>query len=389
MEITDVYTVEITIPGPGGDTEPRREAWIEDARVANPMSRYPRYADVRASWTPDFGGFGVVVEADDGTTGFATGSHGRPVASVVDDYLGERIVGEDPMAVAKVHDMLERMCSPFGTGGLASYAVSAVDLALWDLKGKILERPVYELLGGPAREELTCYATGNDTDWYLELGFEATKLACPYGPADGREGLRKNVELVADRRNLVGEDVALMLDCWMAFDEEYTVRLANELREYDLEWIEECLPPEKLGAHESVRERLPWQTLATGEHWFTPTRFQEAASRRLVDVFQPDIGWVGGLTALERICAIADAAGITVVPHGGGNSPYGQHACYGLPGIPWAEFFVSTAPGGPLAAGHSLPGQPVPENGTVVPSDDPGFGVDTDAIEFGERPYTG
>jgi L-rhamnonate dehydratase len=308
---------------------------------------------------------------------------------VIDGYLGERIVGESAMAIEKVHDMLERMCSPFGTGGLASYAVSAIDLALWDLKGKLLERPVYELLGGPAREELDCYATGNDTDWYVECGFEATKLACPYGPADGRDGLRKNVDLVADRRELVGEDVELMLDCWMAFDEEYTVRLANELRPYDLEWIEEYLPSEKLEAHESVRERLPWQTLATGEHWYTPTRFHDAASRRLADVFQPDVMWVGGLTSLVKICNVAEAAGITVVPHAGGNSPYGQHACYALPAIPWAEFFVGTAPGVPLEAGRWLPGQPVPEDGTMAPSDEPGFGVKTEEIEFGERPFAG
>jgi L-rhamnonate dehydratase len=389
MEITDVYTVSIDVPTPETDAEPRREPWLADARVANPMSRYPRYAEVRASWTPDFEQFGVVVEAEDGTTGFAVGDHGAPVAAVIDGYLGERVVGESAMAVEKVHDMLERMCAPFGAAGLASYAVSAIDLALWDLKGKILERPVYELLGGPAHEELTCYATGNDTDWYLECGFEATKLACPYGPADGREGLGKTVDLVADRRDLAGEDVELMLDCWMAFDEEYTVRLANELRPYDLKWIEEYLPPEELEAHESVRERLPWQTLATGEHWYTPTRFHDAASRRLVDVFQPDVMWVGGLTSLVKVCNVAEAAGITVVPHAGGNSPYGQHACYALPAIPWTEFFVGTPPGVPLEAGRWLPGQPVPEDGTMVPSDDPGFGVMTDEIEFGERPYAG
>jgi len=387
MEIERIYAVDLDLPHPEPETDPRREAWSEEARVANPMTRYPRYTDVRASWTPDLGGLGCVVEASDGTKGFATGSHGTPVASLIDEYLGPRLEDEDPMAIEKIHDMATRMCAPFGAAGLASYAVSAIDLALWDLKGKLLERPVYELLGGPARDELTCYATGNDTDWYMELGFEATKLACPYGPPDGRDGLRRNVDLVADRRETVGDDVEIMLDCWMAFDEAYTVRLANELAPYDLKWIEETLPPEKLDAHESVRERLPGQTLATGEHWYTVDRFQQAAARRLVDVFQPDINWVGGLTAVRKICDVAEAAGISVIPHGGATTPYGQHACYALPAIPRGEYFVGSPPGVPLEETVSLPGTPVPEDGRLVPDDGPGFGVDLDRIEI-DGPYT-
>jgi L-rhamnonate dehydratase len=386
MEIERIYAVDLDLPHPEPETDPRREAWSEEARVANPMTRYPRYTDVRASWTPDLGGLGCVVEASDGTKGFATGSHGTPVASLIDEYLGPRLEDEDPMAIEKIHDMATRMCAPFGATGLASYAVSAIDLALWDLKGKLLERPVYELLGGPARDELTCYATGNDTDWYMELGFEATKLACPHGPADGREGLRKNVELVADRRELVGEDVELMLDCWMAFDAEYTVRLAEDLRPYDLKWIEEYLPPEDLDAHERVRERLPWQTLATGEHWFTPKPFQYAASHGLVDILQPDVNWVGGLTALRKIVSIAASAGVDVIPHGGANTPYGQHACYALPDIPWAEAFVASPPGVPLEETKRFPGLAVPEDGTVTPPDDPGFGAGVDPEEL--SPYT-
>ena len=119
-----------------------------------------------------------------------------------------------------------RMSKPYGSSGIASCAMSAVDLALWDLNGKLKGQPVYEFLGGPTQDKIQCYATGNDTDWQLELGFEAVKLACPYGPMDDVRGLDDNEELISKTRKLVGDSVEIMLDCYMAFDVAYTIRLA-------------------------------------------------------------------------------------------------------------------------------------------------------------------
>lgn len=382
MEITDVRTVAVDYRAPDHDVEPERPAWTEEGPVANPMTRYPRYAAFRPSWRPQWEAVGIVVEAADGTIGLGMTAHGPAVAPIVDDHLGPRLVGEDCMATEKVYDMAVRMCAPFGAAGLAAYAVSGIDLAMWDLKGKLLDRPVYELAGGPARSELTCYATGNDTDWQLELGFEAMKLACPYGPADGRSGLDANEELIADRRQLIGDDRDLMLDCWMAFDVEYAVRLAERCRGYDLRWIEECLPPDDLAGYRALRERLPWQPITTGEHWYRPSRFQSAAADRIVDVLQPDINWVGGLTAVRRVADIAAAAGISVILHAGGNNPYGQHASLALPDVPLTEYFVATPPGVPLRYSRRLPGTAVPEDGTIVPPARPGFGIEMDAIEL-------
>ena len=383
MKIKSIRAVQLDLPATGPLAKPakteyktaRRPSWVESGSVANPMTRYPRYADYRPSWTPSWPDFGCVVEAEDGTWGLSTANHGRPVAALIDDYLGPRLIGENCFATEKSYDMMVRMGAPFGATGLHAYAISAIDLALWDLKGKILDRPVYELLGGPAHDELFCYSTGGDTDWYMELGFPATKLPCPCGPADGVDGLEKNVELVAKTREQVGPKVELMLDCWMAFDVEYAVRLTEELRPYKLKWMEEMLRSEDVDAHAQLRQRVPWQTLATGEHWYGTTPFQHAASRHLVDIFQPDINWVGGLTAITKICAIAEAAGISVIPHGGGNTPYGQHACYALPAIPWTECFVATPPGVPPEEAVRLPGMAAPQNGRMVPSDRPGFGI--------------
>ncbi|NLF01657.1 MAG: hypothetical protein GX601_11840 [Anaerolineales bacterium] len=271
------------------------------------------------------------------------------------------------------------MTKPYGSTGLASYAVSAVDLALWDLAGKLMDQPVYRLLGGPQKERIFCYATGNDVDWYCELGFRAFKLACPYGPADGLDGLQRNEAFVASAREQIGDDCELMLDCWMAFDVEYTVRLAEALRPYRLKWMEECLIPEDLDAHLALRERLPWQTLATGEHWYTHVPFQWAAAHRAVDVLQPDIAWCGGMSACRKIAASADGAGLSMILHGGGNSAYGQHFTYATPSAPWCEYFVGSPPGVPLDEGPRLPGLPIPVGGWLEPSDAPGFGLDIPA----------
>jgi L-rhamnonate dehydratase len=224
------------------------------------------------------------------------------VAAVIEDHLAPQLVGEECFATEKLADMMFRMTKPYGSTGLASYAVSAVDLALWDLRGKLLGQPVYQLLGGKQKDAIFCYATGNDVDWYQELGFRAFKLACPYGPANGWDGIRKNEELVARTRQQIGDECELMLDCWMAFDMEYTVRLAEVLRPYRLKWMEECLIPEDMDAHVALRQRLPWQTLATGEHWYTHVPFQWAIHHKVADILQPDIQWCGGRRCLRREC---------------------------------------------------------------------------------------
>jgi L-rhamnonate dehydratase len=282
LKITEIRAMRLDAPPAELKTQPRRDPWVKDAEVANPMSRYPRVKRNRALWLPQWQAVWCRVTAEDGTTGLGYTSHGRPVAAVIEDHLAPQLVGEDCLATERIADMLFRMTKPYGSTGLASYAVSAVDLALWDLRGKLLGKPVYQLLGGPARDRIFCYATGNDLDWYQELGFRAFKLACPNGPADGLDGIKKNEEFVARAREQIGVDCELMLDCWMAFDVEYTVRLAETLRPYRLKWIEECLIPEDFDAHVELRRRLPWQTLSTGEHWYTHVPFQWALRHEVV-----------------------------------------------------------------------------------------------------------
>jgi len=303
---------------------------------------------------------------------------GAPAGLGMVKHLAERfLIGADPFRAEQLWDeMYRRTFWAQGGGPVVFGGMSAIDEALWDIKGKALGVPVYELLGGKVRDRIFAYATGNDTDWQLELGFKAVKLACPYGPADGLWGLDENEKLVAKTRELVGDQVEIMLDCYMAFDVEYTVRLAERLRPYQLRWIEEYLIPEDLDGHMAVRRRLPWQTLATGEHMYTPWPFRQLIVRGAVDILQPDIFWVGGLTACRRIAQMADAAGLTVILHGGGLHPFGQHLTVAMPNMPWAEFFIASPPGVPLEEMRRIPGTRLPVDGWLTVNDGPGFGMD-------------
>lgn len=378
MKIKSVQAFAIRSDLVGGPpkSKARRPSWLADAEVAGPMSRYPRFKKLRSTWRPTWPSVGCLVTAEDGSWGFGASRYGTPVIAIVNEHIAPLLPGEPALATERLWDMMSRIVSPYGPGGIAAYAISAVDLALWDLKGKILKRPVYELIGGPARDRIPVYATGNDTDWHMELGFRATKPACPHGASDGLDGLARNEALIARTRELIGPEVELMLDCWMAFDVEFAVRLAERLKPYGLKWIEDCLLPENLDGQDELRRRLPWMTLATGEHWYSTFTFAAAAARKSVDIFQPDIGWVGGLTACMKINALAEAAGIPVMPHAGMNTPYGQHFGFASPNVPWGEYFLGSPPGVPLAEMAVFPGVPTPKDGYLVPSDAPGFGID-------------
>jgi L-rhamnonate dehydratase len=375
MKIKEIRVVKVKFPTREIKSASRRDSWGVHAEVANPMSRYPHVKRHRSMWLPKWEGAHVQVVAENGQWGLGPLWPAQPLKPVI-EHFNEHFIGQDCLAIERLADMMFRLTKPYGTPGLASYAISAVDVALWDLKGKLFDVPVYSLLGGPAREKIFCYCTGNDVDWYKELGFKAFKLACPYGPADGWEGIQMNEEFVAQARETIGDEAELMLDCWMAFDVEYTVRLAEVLKPYRLKWMEECLIPEDIDGHVRLRERLPWQTLATGEHWYTHYIFQWAVQHKVVDILQPDIMWCGGVSTLSKISAAADAAGMSVIIHGGGNNVYGQHFSIASPATPWLECFIGTPVGVPLEEGWGVPGQAAPKDGWLTPSDAPGFGLE-------------
>ena len=346
--------------------------------LMHPLSYDQAFAGQAERFSPPWGEVVCVATASDGTFGVGMTSQAGPVAPIINDFFGPMITGEPALATEKLWNMMTRSAnSAFGASGIASFAVSAVDLALWDLRGKILGVPVYELIGGPARDRTRCYATSNDLDDPRDRGFEAFKLACTVGPAAATAGIEQTERQVAEARAELGPDADIMLDCWAVHDASYTVRLAEALAPYRLTWIEDYAQPDDWGGYAEVRRRLPSQMLATGERWYTDRVFAHAAAQGLVDVMQPDAQWVGGATAVLKIAAIAAAAGIELAVHGGCNDSYGQHLCHGLPGNRWAEMFLGCGPGESLmGAWRSTPGMALPTDGWLVPNDAPGFGID-------------
>ena len=390
MEIAEVRAFPIAAD-PRPTTKPRVPEIPDAPPIVSPMHRYPGLLTrSRGDWRD----VACVVTARDGTWGFGLGCYSAATARIIEDHLGPIVTGENCMATEKLFDAMQRATAHYGTAGLASYAVSAVDMALWDLKGKLLQRPVYELLGGPQKTAIPCYASAtghnwgieNSIEWYLELGFDAIKVFFRHGPEEDMEGLRRNEELVARARELIGDERELIVDAWMSFDVEYVVRLSEALKPYRIKWFEDYVRPEDLGSYVKLRERIPHQILATGEHWYSIPPFAFAAANGLVDIFQPDVRWVGGISAALRICHLAEAHGQHVLAHGGMNYPYGQHLSFAMPAVAWGERSEGVSPPGvPLEEMVRLPGTPVVENGFVLPSDAPGFGLEITGEWLEER----
>ena len=381
LKIKEIRAVAVNLATPS-KTAARVPKLYTDG-FTSPMARYSDFK--RGDWNNDWTRVGCVVTAEDGSWGLGLTMHSGPVLSLINDHFAPLIVGQNCMATEKLWDLMRRSSAQFHSAGLPSYAISAVDNALWDLKGKLLRRPVYELLGGPQKEKIFCYASNTDISygtensiaWFLELGFKAIKLFARHSPESGIVGIHETEELVARAREQVGDEVELMLDAWMSFNIEYVVRMMDVLKPYRLKWLEDYLLPEDIESYAKVRQRLPDQILATGEHWHTIHPFALAAGQGLVDILQPDVQWAGGVTALVRICHIAEAHGLTVISHAGMNYPYGQHVSYAMPVVEWGERSEGVSPPGvPLEEQVVLPGTAVIKDGYLVPSDAPGFGIE-------------
>ena len=385
IKIANVEVYDLKPPPPTeSGTKPWRDSWGKTFRQATPMSKF----DPPIHRREPGGLVWIKVTAEDGTYGLGCTDTGRVAAILVRECLAPLIIGQEVGAIDLCNDLMWRGTISFGNEGLTARAVAGVDLALWDLWGKLVDQPVYRLAGGPQRREVEVYLTGNDVDWGLELGFRKFKLARPYGVFDGQKGIDGTAELIAKTREQIGPDADLMLDCWMAYDVDYAVKICEALRPYRMRWMEEMLMPHDLSGQRALRQRLPWQTIATGEHWATRWPGIRAIEERLIDLVQADIRWIGGFTEAMKLAQAADAAGLPICLHTGANDLYGQHWTFATanatliemiqfsdPGVPLEEAYL----GSPYESGQkcyrTTPGTPMPVDGKLGLPPGPGFGI--------------
>ncbi len=375
--------------GGGGDYHDQRPGhWIDD-HIATPMAKYPEYRQSRQSFGLNVLGTLVVeIEAENGVVGFAVTTGGEPAAWIVESHLARFLEGAHVGEIERIWDQMYLSTLFYGRKGLVLNAISCVDLALWDLLGKLRQEPVYQLLGGAVQQELVFYATGSRPDLAKQMGFIGGKLPLRHSPAEGEEGMRKNLALLADMRSRTGNDFWLMYDCWMSLDLDYAIRLAREASQYSLRWIEEALPPDDYWGYAELKRNAPRGMLVTtGEHEATRWGFRLLLEMGCADILQPDVGWCGGITELIKIADLADSRGVLVVPHG--SSVYSYHFVLTRHNSPFSEFLMMAPQADrviPMFAPLLL-NEPVPVNGRMKVPDAPGFGVRLNPECKLHRPY--
>lgn len=367
----------------------RQNVWTVTNLIAAPMSVYPEYHDSRISWGIDNPG-GMIVEVEDaaGRIGVGLSSCGIPGAYIVEQHFKRFLIDEHPQSIEKIWDQMWRSSMHYGRKGLAIMAISAVDLALWDLLGLQRQEPVYAMIGGLVKDEIHMYATTPNPAYAKQMGFWGAKMALPHGPADGREGLMANVRMAEKARNAVGDDFDLMFDCWMALDVPYTIELARELEQYRIKWLEEFLPPDDYDGLADVRAAVQSCWLTAGEHEFTRYGFLELLKRKSLNIVQPDLSWCGGLSEAMKIADIAKAYGVHVVPHV--SSMYSYHFVMTQTNAPFAEFIILGPKGDKIVPvfGGTFKDEPLPVNGKMRLSDKPGWGLTLDRENLTlERPF--
>jgi L-rhamnonate dehydratase len=392
MKLSKIKQVRASVArGGGADYHDQAGAhWIDD-HIASPMARYPEYRQSRRSFgTNVLGTLVVEIEAENGVVGFAVTTGGEPAAYIVEKHLARFLEGRDPVEVERIWDQMYCATLFYGRKGLVLNAISGVDLALWDLLGKLRGEPVYHLLGGAVRDALVFYATGSRPDAARDLGFVGCKMPLHHAPAEGEEGLRKTLEMIVEMRDKTGPDFWLMLDCWMSLDLNYAVRLSHMAWEHGLKWIEEALVPDDYWGYAALRRAVPKGMLVTtGEHEATRWGFRVLLEMGCCDIIQPDVGWCGGLTELLKIANLAESQNVLTIPHG--SSVYSYHFCITRHASPFSEFLMMH-PSADRVVPMFYPlliAEPVPTNGRIAVSalEQPGFGVELNRDVPLHRPY--
>ncbi len=339
--------------------------------ISNPMSIYPDYKKHRTSWGIDALGTVVAeVELSNGILGWGVSIGGLPACYIIENHLSRFVEGQDPHNIELMWDQMWRGTINYGRKGLPIQAISAVDIALWDALGKLKQEPVYNLLGGKTKQRLPVYATTSRPDLAKKLGFVGAKFPLPYGPGDGDQGMKKNIEKIKEVRESVGPDFPIMVDCYMSLTVPYILQLLQEAAPYKVKWFEEFLPPDQYDGYKQVRDRNPSKAtmLTCGEHEYSRWGFRQLIENGCVDIIQPDITWCGGITEARRVIGLASTFDVAVIPHG--SSIYSFHLQYAFVNTPMAETIIMSPDADEIVPyfGALFTDEPLPKDGSVTPT---------------------
>lgn len=371
-----------TRAGGSASSNGRSEFWL-----STPTSKF---ADAKSNARDYWGPVSTVIveiETADGLVGVGTaGSGNLGIAPLIREQFGPLVMGEDANAIELIWDRLYRASVRFGRRGVPISALSGIDIALWDLRGKRLGVSVVELLGGRVSDSKPAYASrlyamkdldelAAEATAYRDEGFRMVKQRFGFGPADGETGIRKNVELVRTVKEAVGEDVAVAGDAYMSWDLDYALRMERALRPLEMAWIEEPLLPHDIVGYQRLCQSA--QTpIAHGEHSYTKWDFTELIRSQAIDILQPDINRVGGITEAQKIYALAESFGLPTIPHS--NEMHNLHVSFAKPNAPWVEYFPyrDDDPGAINTIFYEIfDGNPKAIDGTITLSDAPGLGL--------------
>lgn len=344
----------------------------------------------------------VELVTDEGISGFgeATNSPGNGSLIVGDALrrLKEFVVGQDPTNINRIWHTLFRKATYLGPRGLPTAVISGIDIALWDLLGKALRRPVYELLGGSMRDDVRLYANG----WFDGCATpEQYAAAARRVVADGHTALKCDpflemrpvhtgyvtgqispageelgVNIVAAMREALGPAIEILIDCHGHYNVPTAVRLAGRLKPYAITWFEEPVPPESPQALRAVREQVD-VPICVGERLYTRFDFVPIFEHRLADFVMPDVVWTGGISELLRIASMAEAYHVPISPHnamGPLQIVAGAHAMMTIPNFYRLEHSLRAIP-----SYQACLREPIDFTGEVVRlSNRPGLGHDLD-----------
>ena len=342
----------------------------------------------------------VEVNTDEGITGWgevtAQSPRALPICAGL-KHVGDLIEGDDPRLIEMIWNKIFRAYTYMGSRGLTTNMISAIDIALWDIRGKVLGLPISELLGGPVREGIPIYChpqngssvedTAQHARAIVETGQKALKID-PFQPKHeeetngylsgklSAEAENLGVERIAAIREAVGPDIEVMVDCHGRFDVPTAIRLARALEPYNLFWFEEPVPVESTHALRQVRENIS-VPISVGERLHTRWEFIPILENELADFIMPDVTWTGGITEIKKIATMAEAYYIPISPHdasGPINVLAGAHAMASVPN----HYRVETSKA-KLNAYDGFIDYPLDIRGDkIYLSDRPGLGIELD-----------